>query len=304
MKRLIHLCFTSKREVLCRSPRDYKMMISRIAQSAVYNDTSVLAYAVMSNHVHLIVQTERESEFIRTLRSSYTQSFNHLYRRKGSLGDEGFFRLELDGIRHQQDALTYVLQNPWHHQVTDNPFDYPYSSMGLYFRRNELEHLPSLIDIPKKKRLLNRNVKIKAPVKYSPSGLILPESFVQIRMVENIFGTYTAFHMLTHRKNYKEWKEKQQQENKSSPIVSFHSVEPLLAREQIKSIEENPNRWRRGTHITDLELCDLIDRRISEVYKYESYTQLSQQDKKSIVATLLAQFPYRITEEQIFRCLG
>ncbi len=87
MKILMHLCFSSKREVMCRCPRDYKMMISRIAQSSVYNDTAVLAYAVMSNHVHLIVQTDSETAFIRTLRSSYTQLFNLIFVRSGSFGD-------------------------------------------------------------------------------------------------------------------------------------------------------------------------------------------------------------------------
>ncbi len=304
MKRIMHLCFTSKHEVLCRNPRDYRMMISRIAQSSVYNDTGILAFAVMSNHVHLIVQTERESSFIKTLRSSYTQSFNNIYNRTGSLGDRLFYRIELDGIHHQQDALTYVLQNPWHHQVTDNPFDYPYGTMSLYFRRNKSEESQSYGHIHKTQRLLNRNVNINAPVNYSPSGMVIPDSFVQTRMVENIFGTYTAFHMLTHRKNYQEWKEAQEQERHSSPIVNFHSVEPLLSREQIKSIEENPYRWRRESRITDIELCRLIDGPILKKYKCESYTQLLPTDKKAIAAYLLAQYPYKVTEEQVYRCIG
>ncbi len=304
MKRLMHLCFTSKNEVLCRNSRDYKMMISRIAQSAFRNDTDILAYAVMSNHVHIIVQTEKEAKFIKTLKSSYTQSFNHIYKRKGSLGDDSFYRLELEGIQHQQDAITYVLQNPWHHKVTDNPFDYPYSSINLYYRRNHLEQPLNSACRDKNKRLLNRNVNINAPVEYGPSGMVAPESFVQIRMVENIFGTYTSFHMLTHRKNYKEWKDKQQLENQSLPIVNFHSVEPLLSREQIKAIEENPYRWRKGGNLTDAYLCQIIDGEILSKYKCGTYTQLHPNDKKSIIATLMAKYPYRITEEQLLRCLG
>ncbi len=304
MKRLMHLCFTSKHEVLCRNPRDYKMMISRIAQSAIRNDTGILAYAVMSNHVHLVVQTEKEEKFIKTLRSSYTQSFNHIYKRKGSLGDEGFYRLELDGIQHQQDALTYVLQNPWHHKVTENPFDYPYSSMNLYYRRSYLEQPLHSADRDKNKRLLNRNVNINAPVEYGPSGMIAPESFIQLRMVENIFGTYTSFHMLTHRKNYKEWKDRQQQESQASPTVNLQSVEPLLAREHIRAIEENPYRWRKDKNFTDDDLCRIIDGEILHKYKCEAYTQLQPRDKKSITSTLLAQYPYRVSEEQVLRCLG
>ncbi len=304
MKRLMHLCLTSKHEVLCRCPRDYKMMISRIAQSAVYNDTGILAYAVMSNHVHIIVETEKEAAFIRTLRSSYAQSFNHIYKRNGKLGDKGFYRLELEGIQHQQDAITYVLQNPWHHKVTDNPFDYPYSSMNFYYRRNHLEQPLHSADRDKNKRLLNRNVNINAPVEYGPSGMIVPESFIQLRMVENIFGTYTSFHMLTHRKNYKEWKDRQQQESQSAPTVNLQSVEPLLARDHIRAIEENPYRWRKGKNFTDDDLCHIIDGEILSKYKCETYTQLHPRDKKSIIGALLAKYPYKVTEEQLIRCLG
>ncbi len=300
----MHLCFTSKHEVLCRNPRDYKMMISRIAQSAVYNDTGILAYAVMSNHVHLVVQTENEAAFIRTLRSSYAQSFNNIYMRKGKLGDKGFYRLELDGIQHQQDAITYVLQNPWNHKVMDNPFDYPYSSMNLYYRRSHLEQPPYSADRDKNKRLLNRNVSINAPVEYGPSGMIIPESFIQLRMVENIFGTYTSFYMLTHRKNYKEWKDKQLQENEASPTVNFHSMEPLLTKAQIQAIEENPYRWRKGNKLTDMEICSIIDGKILRKYKCETYTQLTHHDKTSIISALMTQYPYRVTEKQILRCLG
>ncbi len=300
----MHLCFTSKHEVLCRNPRDYKMMISRIAQSAAYNDTGVLAYAVMSNHVHIIVQTDKEAAFIKTLRSSYTQSFNYIYKRKGKLGDRRFYRLELEGIQHQQDAITYVLQNPWHHKVSDNPFDDPYSSMNLYYRRNHLELPPYSAERHKNKRLINRNVGISAHVEYGPSGMIAPGSFLELRMVENIFGTYTSFYMMTHRKNYKEWKDRQLQESRSSPSVNFQSVEPLLDKEQIQAIEENPYRWRKGKNLTDMDLCHIIDTEILHKYQCETYTQLQPHNKKTILAALLSKYPYQITEEQILRCIG
>ncbi len=280
------------------------MMISRIAQSSIYNDTGILAYAVMSNHVHLVAQTEKESAFMKTLRSSYTQSFNHIYGRHGTLGEIGFFSLELDGIYHQQDALTYVLQNPCNHHVVDNPFDYPFSTMNLYFRRNNLENSPSLTDMNRSRTLLNRNVVFDAPIKYAPSGMIIPESFVQTKMVENIFGTYSAFHFLTHRRNYKEWKEKQQQESKTAALVNLHSMEPILTRERINEIEENSYKWKRNSRITDMELCQIIDERILKMYNYKSYVQLTPHNKKAIAERLLAQYPYKISEEQIYRCLG
>ncbi len=291
----MHLCLTSKREVSCRNHTDYQTMISRIAQAAIYNDTHVLAYAVMSNHAHIIVQTDREERFIRTIKSSYTLSFNHKYNRQGRLFDPGFFKLDLKGISHQQDAITYVLQNPWHHNITENPFDYPYSSMHLYYK----EHLDSrsISDIRINKRLLNRNVKLDASLEYGIDGNILPESFVETQMVENIFGSYNAFLYLTHRRNYKEWRERQKQENKvrkeNTPEVNFKFVEPLLTRREINDIENNPRNWRKRSHLTDMEICKIIDSTILHRYKCQSHARLNakKQDRGVVHTTLPIHLP-------------
>ncbi len=302
----MHLCLTSKREVSCRNHTDYQTMISRIAQAAIYNDTHVLAYAVMSNHAHIIVQTDREERFIRTIKSSYTHSFNHKYSRQGRLFDRGFFKLDLKGISHQQDAITYVLQNPWHHNITENPFDYPYSSMHLYYKEHQDSRSISAIRI--NKRLLNRNVKLDASLEYGIDGNILPESFVEAQMVENIFGSYNAFLYLTHRKNYKEWKERQEQENKTrnenTPEVNLKFVEPLLTGREINDIENNPRHWRKTSHLTDMELCKIIDSTILHRYKCQSHALLNAKSRAEALSALLSQYTFRTSEEQIKRCLG
>lgn len=301
----MHLCLTSKKEVFCRNHKDYQTMISRIAQAAVYNDTNILAYAIMSNHAHLIVQTDREERFIRTLKLSYTRSFNSNHKHTGKIFDKSFYRLELKGIAHQQDAITYVLQNPWHHNVAENPYDYPYSSMYLYYKeyRQPLHH-----HVRKCKRLINRNVKLDAALEYGVNGEILPESFVEVQMVENIFGSYNAFQYLTHRKNHKEWKERQEQENistnENAPEVTLNSIEHLLTRKEIENIENNPQYWRKKKRISDIELCHTIDSRIQKDYKIASYTQLSKANRDECLSSLLSEFSFRTSESQIKRCLG
>ena len=129
-----HLCYTSHDELLCRSRDDYERMISRIGYYSYRFDSRILAYCVMSNHVHLILMTDSLSKFVQYLRGSYTKSFNAKYCRNGRLGEKGYFSLELSGVRHLLAAISYVLRNPVHHRVAVNPFNYPFSSVCLYYK--------------------------------------------------------------------------------------------------------------------------------------------------------------------------
>lgn len=304
MKKLLHLCFTSKEEVLCRCARDYEIMISRIGQAAFHNNTEILAYAVMSNHVHLVVQTADPSRFIKTVRSSYNQSFNYIYRRKGPLGERGVFKLELVGRQHIIDALTYVLQNPVHHKVTENPFDYPYSSMNLYYRNSQADNFQRVDSTPLSHRLVQRNVSLPDKVRYGESGIILPSSFLELQMVENLYGTYNAFQFLSHRKNYYEWAESQRKENKDAPKVNLHAIEPLMDNDTVNYIESSSYRWSKGKMMTDMELCSIIDNDLIHRYNKKSYTELTTSERNRIASKLLDKYKFKVSEEQVRRCLG
>ena len=67
--KIYHLCYTSHGEVLCRKYLDYCMLFNCIAQATIGTDAQLLAYAIMSTHVHLIVITEHPAAYIQTSHS-------------------------------------------------------------------------------------------------------------------------------------------------------------------------------------------------------------------------------------------
>ena len=65
--KIYHLCYTSHGEVLCRKYLDYCMLFNCIAQATIGTDAQLLAYAIMSTHVHLIVITEHPAAYIQRI---------------------------------------------------------------------------------------------------------------------------------------------------------------------------------------------------------------------------------------------
>lgn len=311
MKGLYHLCYTSHSEVICRNNNDYERLICRIAQISVSTSSQILAYTVMSTHVHLILQTDSPSSFCKRLRHSYTASFNHKYFRKGTLGEKLFFCRQLKHIEHIAAAISYVLRNPVHHNVALNPFSYPYSTVSLYFRSSieGLVHRSSDSGDSSKVRqsanssLCRKQGALKGNVAFLDTGAVDPLSFVEIRMVENYFGTYNAFQYNLHRRDYQEWVRVQKEAEKEEIPITLHSIEPWMSQKQIDSFERKSQHWYREEQISDMELCMEIDREVQCLGK-NSYVQLSHAEKIKIASKIRMRYPGIIQPEQFARCFG
>lgn len=74
--RLYHICFTSHSEVLCRQHLDYVTLINSLLQAAINTDSLLIAFVIMSSHVHIAVITSNPGILVQRIRSSYTQQFN------------------------------------------------------------------------------------------------------------------------------------------------------------------------------------------------------------------------------------
>ena len=85
MKKVYHLCHSSKEEVLFRDHEDYIWGFNCYALALHKTGSCSLADAHMSNHRHLIAQTSCPEKLMRLTRLAYTKHFNAKYSRKGPL---------------------------------------------------------------------------------------------------------------------------------------------------------------------------------------------------------------------------
>jgi hypothetical protein len=134
MKKAYHICLSSGDEVCCRDEEDYVYYFNALALAIAKTESSLLADAVMSNHVHECLRTACPKVVATMQRYTYTRYFNSKYLRRGSLFLRPPFIIELEGLYHKLAALSYTLRNPVHHGVTSTPFEYRHSSARALFR--------------------------------------------------------------------------------------------------------------------------------------------------------------------------
>ena len=123
------------------------------------------AYCLMPNHFHLMVQIKTEKEVLKSLDgttaitkyrkletaaektafvsnfvskqfanlfSSYTQGFNKVYQRKGSLFLKNFKRKGLDREDYFSNLILYIHLNPVKHGFVERPEDWGFSSFNTF----------------------------------------------------------------------------------------------------------------------------------------------------------------------------
>ena len=110
MKKVFHLCHSSKEEVLFRNHDDYNWGFNSYALALYKTESCSLADAHMSDHRHLISQTDSPEKMMRINRLSYTRHMNTKYGRRGPLGESESFITELDGLYRLIAALTYTMR--------------------------------------------------------------------------------------------------------------------------------------------------------------------------------------------------
>jgi len=101
--------------------------------SAKYG-AQVLAYCLMTNHIHVVVIPEKEhalEKVFRPLHTRYAQRINRLKKWKGHLWQGRFFSSALDAT-YLWAALRYVERNPVRASLVRRAENYPWSSAAAH----------------------------------------------------------------------------------------------------------------------------------------------------------------------------
>jgi putative transposase len=120
----------SNRQAVFSSVGDRRTYLGLVQESLVDAGVRVLAYCLMTNHVHLMVVPERDDSLatlFRRVHGRYAQAWNARRQRSGHLWQSRFFSCPLAEDR-LWIALRYVERNPVRALLAASPQEYPWSS--------------------------------------------------------------------------------------------------------------------------------------------------------------------------------
>ena len=101
-------------------------MLQRVARRYGW---AIYAYCLMTNHYHLIVETEQQelSLGMRVVNGRYAQLFNRRHDRDGHLFKGRYSVFVIEGDSHFEASCRYVLENPVRAGLCESPSDWRWS---------------------------------------------------------------------------------------------------------------------------------------------------------------------------------
>lgn len=113
---------------------DRDMYLHLLARNLACARVRLIAYALMTNHVHAVVipeQLDSLAVLFRRVHGRYAQFINTRRGRSGHLWQGRFYSCPLDGD-HLSTALRYVEENPCRARLSARPEDYRWSSAAVH----------------------------------------------------------------------------------------------------------------------------------------------------------------------------
>ena len=101
-------------------------------------EATVLAFAVMDTHIHLLIRTGTSSKakklsvLIGIISSRYAKIFNKKYCHKGSIFEHSFIKFPKQYEVWQIDTIFYILNNPLEANMCKRHNQYPFTSYKLH----------------------------------------------------------------------------------------------------------------------------------------------------------------------------
>lgn len=303
MRKTYHLCLSAGKDgLLCRKEEDYIRMVNSICLAALRTGTDLLAYSVMSSHVHICARTQCQNEFIACMKYMFTRYFNNCHHRTGRLGESKHFVLELNGLYHTLAAISYVLRNPLHHGVAATPFDYRFSSVNAVFRTALGKSLPSSLPRKSMYRYLPDSFSVPDHYMMDESGLLIPDCVTDVADVEHLYVTPRSFLYYMNRLSGKSWEEEQGRDASGDAPVTLLDIEKGTDMKNIQEMLVAEYGKADYNAASDIDVCKVIDDYIGKhVPGVRSIYELSEDSRKRIAGDIRAL--YLFPKSQLSRCL-
>lgn len=121
----------NNREKIFFDKEDKEKYLSLVKKYSDKWESPVLAYCLMSNHVHILTKPKKEESLYKMMQAvtlCYTQHLNRKYERTGRLWESRYHSCVVDKEKYLWAVARYIEQNPVRARMVKNAEDYSYSS--------------------------------------------------------------------------------------------------------------------------------------------------------------------------------
>lgn len=201
-----HLCTdgTQMQDIFCCED-DFKLGMHIIASASCLSaKVQIVAFEIMSNHLHLILAGRHEECL--DLFTRVSQKLKRVYAKAGRAIDWSSFEAELipiESLDALRNEILYTHRNAYVASQNFNPFSYPWGSGRDYFNRaypqNFLQSFDSLSYKERREITHCRDISPFGKLKFI-NGVVHIPSFCNIKLGESMFtDSRSYFNSLTRR---------------------------------------------------------------------------------------------------------
>lgn len=176
-----------------RDESDFKVGVNYVAALAADTGVIVLAFILMSNHVHfvLVCTKEEAEEFIREFKRRYSKYYQRKYGISKLLKKNGY---DVKLIPHDgespQRAIAYVQMNCVAANICSHPTQYPWGSGSAFFCASKPKGVRlDSVSARARRRLLHSKTAIPGEWLLGEEGYVLPSSYIHCEYVEDLYRT-------------------------------------------------------------------------------------------------------------------
>lgn len=261
-----------ERALLFRDEEDFVQGANTIALASLMYPVKVLCYALMDNHIHLLVCGRYDE-----CRVFFTWVLHRLARIwEEKYGVSGILKLQASDVQavtnreRLLNEVCYLLRNGYKARIS-SPYSYPWAPFECYFNPYlPLIHGAPMPGVKEAKRLFMTHVKIPSDWEHV-NGRILNKCFVDYRTVEQKIGSSLDFF-------------------------------DRLRRFDLESIVEQAHGIEETLTFTDAEMQEKILAVCNHEFHVTSHQQLGRKDLLLLARTLARRFAS--PKKQIARLLG
>lgn len=124
----------NNREIIFAEEKDYLHYLEILKKYKDKFQFKVFAYCLMTNHIHLILQTSEKasiSKIMQAVTIAHTRHYHYTYRSSGHVWQGRFKSPLVSSDDYLLAAMRYVEQNPLRAGIVDHLNKYPWSSFAV-----------------------------------------------------------------------------------------------------------------------------------------------------------------------------